>query len=167
MEKASKATWKKHRNMEKAPQHGKSTATWKKHRNTSKHRKNNAAQEARQCKEKTKDQRQKTRLGPGPKPRPTQTEHKTKTSTKKTKTKRNSKADTQILTGKKRAPPQRSADPVPTRPVLDCNTRQEIKKIKKENCKKRQENTSYLRGRDPRRQTRRRDNNPLHSRRKN
>jgi hypothetical protein len=54
----STATWKKHRNMEKAPQHGKSTATWKKHRNTTKHRKTNAAQEARQCKDK--DQRPKT-----------------------------------------------------------------------------------------------------------
>ena len=51
------------------------------------HRKNNAAQEARQCKEKTKDQRHKTRLGPGPKPRPTQTEHTTKTKTElKTRT---------------------------------------------------------------------------------
>jgi hypothetical protein len=33
MEKASKATWKKQRNMEKATQHGKSNATWKKQRN--------------------------------------------------------------------------------------------------------------------------------------
>jgi hypothetical protein len=29
----SKATWKKHRNMEKAPQHDKSNATCNKHRN--------------------------------------------------------------------------------------------------------------------------------------
>jgi hypothetical protein len=60
MEKASKATWKKHRNMEKAPQHGKSTATWKKHRNTSKHRKNNAAQELGNARKrpKTKDRKQ-------------------------------------------------------------------------------------------------------------
>ena len=29
MKKASKATWKKQRNMEKATQHGKSNATWK------------------------------------------------------------------------------------------------------------------------------------------
>ncbi len=33
MEKASKATWKKQRNMKKATQHEKSNATWKKQRN--------------------------------------------------------------------------------------------------------------------------------------
>jgi hypothetical protein len=32
MEKASKATWKKQGNMEKAPQHEKSNATWNNHR---------------------------------------------------------------------------------------------------------------------------------------
>jgi hypothetical protein len=43
MEKARKATWKKHCNMEKAPQHGKSTATWKKHRNMEKAPQHNQA----------------------------------------------------------------------------------------------------------------------------
>jgi hypothetical protein len=54
MEKASKATWKKHRNMEKAPQHGKSTATQASTVKTTQHKKQGNARK----RPKTKDRKQ-------------------------------------------------------------------------------------------------------------
>ncbi len=128
-----------------------------------KHRKDNAAQESRQCKEKTKDTKQeKTRTKiktnkPSTQPRPKPNSR----PGPRTGKKQGQNADTTSQDSAHHHKPTIRRSRV-HKTSLDCNTREDNKILKK-----RQENTSYLRGRHRRRRTRRRDNIPLRSRRRN